>query len=73
MNTGSENFFVSYEEWRDAMANICKIPLTPDYCAERVRALQDPEDSSTGQFLELYGPAYRDRVIGWFERAGSGN
>ncbi len=73
MNEMTEDYFVSYKEWHDAMANRCKISLTPEYCAERVRALQDPSDAATTQFLELYGRAYRDKVIGWFQRAGAGN
>lgn len=68
MNT--EDYFASYEEWRDAITNRCGIKLTPEYCAERVRALQDSANSSTKDFVKLFGPSYRDKVISWFKRAG---
>ena len=70
MNGNTDDYFASYEEWRDAMANLCKIPLTPEYCTERIQALEDLGNSSTTEFIELFGLPYRDRVIGWFERAG---
>ena len=73
MSGVNESFFVSYEEWRDAMDNRCKIALTPEYCDERINALQDPKDPSTAQFLKRYGSAYRDIVIAWFKKAGAGN
>lgn len=73
MNANPVAYFASYNEWHDAITNRCGIHLTPEYCAERVRALQDPKDVSTTQFLELYGLGYRDKVIGWFKRAGAGN
>lgn len=66
----TDDFFVSYEEWRDAMHQRCRIDLSREYCAERVRALQDLSDPATVQFIELFGQAYRDKVSDWFERAG---
>ncbi len=69
----TDHFFINYDEWRDAMDNRCKIPLTPEYCAERIQALQDPGDPSTKQFVNLYGAAYRDNVIAWFKKAGAGD
>lgn len=66
----TDGTFASYEEWRDAIANRGKIRLTRDYCAERVRALQDPDDTSTKRFIDLFGLAYRDKVVSWFKRAG---
>ncbi len=73
MNETLEDYFASYHEWHDAITNRCGINLTPEYCTERIRALQNPRDASTSQFLQVYGSAYRDRVIGWFKRAGAVN
>ena len=69
----SDDYFASYEEWHEAMIHVCQISLTPDYCEGRVRALQDAKDSSSKRFVELYGSAYRDKVISWFQRAGAGS
>lgn len=71
MNANPADYFVSYNEWHDAITIRCGIQLTPEYCAERVLALQDSKDVSTSQFLELYGVGYRDKVIAWFKRAGA--
>jgi len=73
MSKPLDDFFASYDEWHDAITNKCGIDLTPVYCAQRVLALQDTRDASTSQFLEFYGSAYRDKVVGWFKRAGAAN
>jgi len=67
MATG--DYFESYEEWHDAITRRCGITLTKTYCTERIRALSDPKDPSTRDFVRLYGEAYLRKVISWFERA----
>lgn len=66
------DYFESYAEWHDAITGRCGLSLTPDYCQERIRALGDSRDASTKAFLDLYGEAYRDRVVSWFEKALAG-
>ncbi|MEC8825054.1 MAG: hypothetical protein VXX36_04655 [Verrucomicrobiota bacterium] len=63
------DFFVSYEEWCEAMNSRCNIALTKEYCSERIRALEDAKDPSTAMFIDLFGSSYRDKVVGWLERA----
>ena len=63
------DYFETYDEWRDAMTNRCGLPLTATYCDERIQALQNGRDASTKDFVKLYGSAYLDRVVSWFERA----
>ncbi len=59
----------TYEEWRSCITEKCGIPLTPDYIAERLRALRDPNDKMTVRFRELYGESQLAQTIAWFERA----
>ena len=56
-----DDFFLSYEEWREAMDGRCNIALPPDYCEERVNALRDPKNPSTIMFIELFGLSWRDK------------
>jgi hypothetical protein len=63
------DYFESYEEWHEAITVRCGLRLTADYCRERIDALRDTRDESTRAFITLYGAAYRDRVVSWFERA----
>jgi hypothetical protein len=65
------DYFESYEEWHDAITRRSGIPLTKTYCEERIRALSDPKDPSTHDFVSLYGEGYLRKVISWFERAAS--
>ena len=65
----SNDYFTSYEEWHSALSNVAGITLSEEYCAERVRVLENTSDSSTKDFIKLYGIAYRDKVIDWFKRA----
>ena len=59
----------NYKEWKHCITIKCKIPLTADYVSKRISALQNVRDPATSRFIELYGDAYRLRVIGWFEQA----
>ena len=61
--------FQSYEEWRQALTERCKIKLTPDYARSRISALKDSKNPTTKEFTATYGPAYLQQVIEWFERA----
>ncbi len=64
-----EFYFESYSEWRKAITERCGIKLSPEYARERIAALQNPADKSTGEFVKCYGDPYRQQVIDWFERA----
>jgi hypothetical protein len=62
-------YFEDYQEWHEAITVRCGLKLTADYCHERIAALREARDESSRAFVELYGAAYRDRVVSWFERA----
>ncbi|NCC31026.1 MAG: hypothetical protein EOM24_03260 [Chloroflexia bacterium] len=61
----------TYAEWHHCITVTCAITLTPEYIAQRLRALRNPSDRTTARFRELYGVAHLERVIGWFEQAAS--
>lgn len=58
-----------YEGWKHCITALCRIPLTPAYVAERLRALRDPADPGTVKFVATWGEAHRVRVLAWFEQA----
>ncbi|MFY8134245.1 MAG: hypothetical protein ACOVKS_04540 [Aquimonas sp.] len=59
----------TYEEWRHCIQHICRVPLTPEFVATRIRELQDTRLHSTAQFLRHYGREHHARVSGWFGEA----
>ena len=59
----------TYEEWVKCITVGCKIDLTAQFAKERIEALRDSSDAHTKRYVGMYGEAYRDRVIGWFERS----
>ena len=61
-------YFQSFEQWRQALTEDCKINLTVDYARSRVAALKDLQDKSTQEFKAKYGEAYLEQVIRWFEQ-----
>lgn len=72
--TDSTNFyFRTYEEWRQALTERCKIDLTPDYARTRLTALRNPANPATRDFTAKYGEAYLQQVIKWFEQAKRDN
>jgi len=59
----------SYEDWKRCITVACDIPLTLGFVEERLAALRDPSDLHTKKFVDMWGAAHLDQVIGWFEQA----
>lgn len=59
----------NYETWHHCITVKCKLELTQEFIAERIASLQDDNDFRTQQFINLYGQAYRQSVLGWFKQA----
>jgi hypothetical protein len=61
----------TYAERHHCINVTCAITLTPEYIAQRLRALRNPSDRTTARFRKLYGTEHLARVIDWFEQAAS--
>jgi len=59
----------TYDDWRRCITVDCGIPLTVEYCRERLRIMADSYDRTTQRFVQTWGDEHRRRVIGWFEQA----
>lgn len=59
----------SYTAWRHCITVICGLPLTPEYCRQRLKALENGSDPMTAKFVSLYGEQQLTQTIGWFQRA----
>lgn len=59
----------SHAAWKDCITVKCGIPLTPAYVAERIQVLADPRNEQTRRFVETWGDAHRQDVLGWFRQA----
>ena len=59
----------TYEEWEHCITVKCRILLTADYVAERIKALQDMDDFHTVRFIERWGDAHHSRTLEWFRQA----
>ncbi|MEM6676012.1 MAG: hypothetical protein AAF726_24395 [Planctomycetota bacterium] len=59
----------SYEQWRECIEVHCETPLTPAFIEERLKELENANDSKTKTFAKLYGADHLQRTIGWFQRA----
>lgn len=60
----------SYETWVECIVVRCGLDLTPAFIAARIAALRDPADAMTRRLAEMWGDAYVQQLIAWFERAG---
>ncbi|MEM9370563.1 MAG: hypothetical protein AAGA26_05360 [Pseudomonadota bacterium] len=60
----------TYEDWEHCITVKCDIPLTADFVAERIEALQDMNDHSTRRFIDRWGDAHHKRTLAWFQEAG---
>ncbi|MEM9732987.1 MAG: hypothetical protein AAF903_05800 [Pseudomonadota bacterium] len=59
----------NYEEWEHCITVECGIPLTAEFVAERIAALNDMNDYKTQRFIARWGEDHLKRTLGWFEQA----
>lgn len=59
----------NFEQWRTCIEVHCRVPLTREYVAQRLRELEDRSVYSTEQLLRRYGEAHVERIRGWFCQA----
>lgn len=59
----------TYDDWKHCITDICKVPLTADYVAARLKELRDTQNFDTKKFVGSWGEPHRQRVVEWFEQA----
>ncbi|MEO0943726.1 MAG: hypothetical protein AAFY06_02655 [Pseudomonadota bacterium] len=59
----------NYEEWKHCITVKCGIPLTQDYVAERLAALNNNADYQTQKFIDRWGAAHHARTVAWFQQS----
>lgn len=59
----------TYEEWEHCITVECGIPLTAEYVAERIEALQNMGDYHTQRFISRWGQEHHARTLAWFREA----
>ncbi|MGD2119688.1 MAG: hypothetical protein PVG66_15125 [Chromatiales bacterium] len=64
-----EVFPGDYASWRYCIEVKCGLALTPEYIQARIVALSETGNEETQRFTRLYGDAYRQQVLAWFQQA----
>ncbi|MEM1402713.1 MAG: hypothetical protein AAGG55_05230 [Pseudomonadota bacterium] len=59
----------NYDEWQHCITVECGIPLTQEFVTQRLAVWRDESLEETRRFKKLYGDAYLQSVVGWFEEA----
>ncbi len=59
----------TYDDWKHCITEICKVPLTQDFVAARLKELRNPQDFNTKKFVGSWGEEHRKQVVAWFEQA----
>ncbi|MEM1377398.1 MAG: hypothetical protein AAGG69_08415 [Pseudomonadota bacterium] len=59
----------NYEEWEHCITVKCGIPLTPEFVAERIAALQNHNDFQTQKLIKRWGEDHHAKTLGWFRQA----
>lgn len=59
----------TYEDWKRCIIVDCEIPLTLGFVEDRLAALRNRADLHTQKFVDQWGEAHLEQVIGWFEQA----
>ncbi len=59
---------LDFEDWKNCMANNCKINLTKKFAVQRLAVYQDRQNPETQKFISLYGEQHLINIIQWFQR-----
>ena len=59
----------NYEEWEHCITVECNIPLTSEFVAQRIEALQNMNDYHTRKFIDRWGQNHHTRTLDWFRAA----
>ncbi|MEM9356782.1 MAG: hypothetical protein AAGB04_11250 [Pseudomonadota bacterium] len=59
----------TYDDWKHCIVELCQIPLTQAYVAQRLDELRDEGNHNTQKFVSSWGDKHRKQVIAWFEQA----
>jgi len=59
----------TFEQWKNCIVNDCKIKLTKDFIAGRLKVYRAKNHPETKKFKELYGEQHLNDIIHWFERS----
>ncbi len=58
----------NYNDWQHCITVDCKIEMTPQYVAERLKILSDERHDETKNFVKLYGQTHCQNVVAWFRQ-----
>ncbi len=61
----------TYEEWEHCITVKCGLPLTRDFIAARIAALENPHDDHTRKFVATWGEPHRAQTLQWFREAAA--
>lgn len=59
----------TYDDWKHCIVELCQIPLTQAYVAQRLDELRNKNNFNTKKFVSSWGEQHRRQVIAWFEQA----
>ena len=59
----------TYNEWLILLKSNAPSVLSRKSIQERIKVLSNASNTETKQFCDLYGDAYRQKVVAWFQRA----
>lgn len=59
----------TYDEWEHCITVECGIPLTAEFVADRIKALQNMRDYHTQKFIARWGKAHHAQTLTWFREA----
>ena len=60
---------MTFEEWKNCIINDCKIKLTKEFTASRLKVYEDKRNAETKKFVALYGEQHLNNVIYWLKKA----
>ena len=59
----------NFIEWKECIEVKCGIRLTRSFIQQRLSELGNTQGQQTKEFIRLYGEAYHQQVVKWFEES----
>ncbi len=57
----------NYEQWKNCIEKDCKIKLTKNFAAGRLKTYRNKRNPETQNFIKLYGQEHWKNIIKWLK------
>lgn len=58
----------TFDQWKHCLIHHCKIDLTKEFAAQRLKIYEDGNHPETLEFQKFYGKEHLNNIVQWFKQ-----